>query len=69
MATILPNLFKAEFDEELPDNMKPMFHDRQLSISLRSSYEERYFVETSLYGNIRTWECANSPYRILKPEI
>ncbi|MCY4539534.1 MAG: DUF4435 domain-containing protein [Chloroflexi bacterium] len=69
MSTILPNLFKAEFDEDLPDNMKPMFHDRQLSISLRSAYEYMYFKDTSLFDCIQLWESANAPYKILNPEI
>ena len=36
-----------------------------LERSLRLAYERSYFAQTGLYQNIRLWEEANSPYRVL----
>jgi hypothetical protein len=33
--------------------------------SLRLAFETEHFKETSLFGQIRQWETANSPYRIV----
>lgn len=69
VAYLLPILYRWEFQEDLPENMTMAFHHSLLSASLRSAYEYRYFRETSLFNCIRSWESANSPYRILKPDI
>lgn len=69
LAYILPNLYKSEFQEDVPDNMKMSFHDKLLSASLRSAYEYGYFKETSLFDCIQKWEVENTLYRILKPDI
>ena len=69
MAHILPILFQAEFGEELPRDAHSAFREKALSIRLRSAYDSAYFKGTSLFGCIRSWESANNPYRILKPDI
>ncbi|MCY3864429.1 MAG: DUF4435 domain-containing protein [Chloroflexi bacterium] len=69
MAYILPNLFCAEFGEDLPHDMKAAFREKALSIRLRSAYDSSYFKGTSLFNCIRSWESTNSPYKILKPDI
>lgn len=69
MAYILPNHFFAEFGEELPRDARSAFREKALSIRLRSAYDSAYFKGTSLFNCIRSWESANSPYKILKPDI
>ncbi len=69
MAHILPSLFKTQFGEDLPPDAELAFREKALSINLRSSYDSGYFKDTSLFGCIRNWESANSPYKILKPDI
>lgn len=69
MAYILPNLFEAEFGEALPPDAQSAFREKALLIRLRSAYDSAYFKGTSLFGCIRSWESANNPYKILKPDI
>ena len=69
MAHILPTLFRIQFGADLPPHSERAFGEKALSIRLRSAYEFGYFKQTSLFGCIRSWESANCPYKILKPEI
>jgi len=69
MVHILPTLFESEYGETLSNEAKSSFHARGLARDLRMAYEYGYFLRTSLYSCIRNWESANSPYKILKPEI
>ena len=69
LAYLLPILFKTEFGEELPHDANAAIRERALSIRLRSAYDSAYFKGTSLFNCIRSWESANTPYRILKPDI
>ena len=69
LAILLPLRFKAKFGEDLPTSAAAALADRALSIHLRSAYDTTYFTETSLYGCIRNWECANIPYKILRPQL
>lgn len=69
MVHILPTLFEAEFDETLSNQARASFHAKGLARYLRMSYEFGYFKATSLHSCIRNWESANTPYKILKPEI
>jgi hypothetical protein len=68
IAHILPTLFRSQFGADLPPHSERAFGEKALAISLRSAYEFGYFKQTSLFGCIRTWESANCPYKILKPE-
>ena len=69
IAHILPSLFKTQFGEDLPPDTFSAFREKALSINLRSAYDSGYFKQTSLFGCIRSWECTNEPYKILKSEI
>ncbi len=69
MTFILPRLFQSHFGTEIPTNSKKLFEETTLARELRKAYKDVYFKDTSLYGCIQTWECANNPYKILKPEI
>lgn len=69
IAHILPSLFKSHFGEDLPSDSATAFREKALAISLRSSYDSRYFKETSLYGCIRNWESDNPCYKILAEDI
>ena len=69
IAFLLPILFQAELGEELPRDARAAFREKALSIRLRSAYDSAYFKGTSLFDSIRSWESANSPYKILKPDI
>ena len=40
-----------------------------VSLVLRNAYDRAYLSETGIYDRIKTWESANSPYKILKPDI
>ncbi len=66
---ILPCLFQSHFGTELPYSAKETFQEIQLAKELRKAYKCDYFKRTSLCSCIRSWESANSPYKILKPEI
>ena len=69
MATIMPTLFYSEFGEDLSQVSIAAFRPQGLPKDLRLAYEFGYFMQTSLYRCIKNWECANSSYKILKPEI
>ncbi len=69
MAIILPIIFHAHFGEEMPRDARSAFREKALSIRLRSAYDSAYFNGTSLFDSIRSWESANNPYKILKPDI
>ena len=68
MVFILPILFKDKFGDELSEVALMRLNDMGLSRDLRMAYEFGYFRRTSLFDCIRSWESANSPYRILKPQ-
>lgn len=69
IAYMLPIMFKSVFGHNLPSNFNE-FRDRlKLEKKLRNKYKEEYFITTTLYDAIKNWECSNSPYKILKPEI
>lgn len=69
MAYVLPILCHSEFGEDLSQVSIAAFCPEGLSKDLRLAYEFGYFMQTSLYRCIKNWECANSSYKILKPEI
>ncbi len=61
-----PNLLDAEFAKEMSrDQVSQITFDR-LDTDLRKSYEFIYFAETSLYRNIRRWECESGDFRIIR---
>lgn len=69
---LIPILFELQFDDELFETIKDALKaiDRtELSRRLRREFQGVHFKQTSLYDCIRSWENANSPYKILKPEI
>ena len=64
MVYILPTLFKSQIGDDLPHSM----NDKELSRTLRMSYERGYFEKTSLFSCIREWESNNVPFRIIRQE-
>lgn len=47
-------------------NAKHLFSG-QLEGSFRLAYEERYFLETKLYADLKAWERCQKNYRVFKP--
>ena len=68
-AHLLPKLFQQEFGDGTSIETLPSTRAKTLSKDLRIAYEFGYFLQTSLYSCIRSWESANAPYKILKPDI
>ena len=66
IACILPALFHSEFGTDLPTRTEAALFDEVLSASLRSAYEFEYFIQSSLYGNVRKWESENTPFRVFR---
>ncbi len=69
ISVILPILFKREFEDESSTATAPSTKAKALSKDLRMAYEYGYFLQTSLYSCIRSWESSNTPYKILKPKL
>ncbi len=69
MAHIMPTLYESHFGKVLPNSASFLLKETRLAKELRKAYEFIYFKQTSLFGCIRTWESANNPFKILKPEI
>ena len=69
IAHILPTLFEAQFEADLPPDSLLAFNEKALGINLRSAYDSRYFKMTSLFGCIRNWESDNPCYKILAEDI
>ena len=82
LAHIIPILFKSRFvdgikyeriDECTLEYMKGMLQTDgggdAVSLVLRNAIGEEHLRNTGVVFRIRAWESANSPYRILKPEI
>ncbi len=69
IAYLMPIMFKSVFGQSLPSRFKELCDRLKLERKLRNKYKEEYFIKTSLRENIKNWECANEPYRILRAEI
>lgn len=66
IALIFPSLFEREFGVPLRDTTRLALASTTLSASLRTAYEFDYFVQTSLFDEVRAWEAVNAPFRIIR---
>ena len=69
LSLILPLHFKRVFHREMSQRARHQTTGNELTRALRMSFEFAHFVGTVLYSRIRDWESANTPYKILKPDI
>ena len=69
LSFLLPTHFRMSFHRDMSQRARNQTTGNELTRALRMSFEFAHFVVTDLYTRIRNWESANSPYRILKPDI
>ncbi len=69
LSLVLPVHFERRFQRDMSQKAHKQTTGNELARALRLAFEFVHFVVTALYARIRAWESANSPYRILKPEI
>ncbi len=73
LCVCLPVFNKTNGDEsvrvKLEDWLKVVRDSDELFRRLQGKYQCEDLKCTKLHGRIQNWECANEPYRILKPEI
>ena len=73
LCVCLPVFDKTDCDEtvrsRLEDWLRVVRNSDELFKRLHRKYESEYLKCTKIYGRIGNWESANSPYRILKPDI
>ncbi len=69
LALVMPVHFRSVFKREMSQKARKQTTGNELGRALRMAFEYAHFFVTTLYARIRSWESANSPYKILKPEI
>lgn len=74
LAALLPTLYRRRFgNDSWLDVVISQFQiapqNHEIARILRMNYEFEDFKRSELCRRINNWESANSPYRILKPEI
>ena len=74
LAAILPTLYRQQFSnvdwlEVVISQFQIKPQNNEIARNLRMNYEPANFKSSGLCSQIYNWESANTPYRILKPDI